>query len=623
MRWFLSLLLCLSTTLWANQNSSIKKHIDNLIRAHDKHINIGIAIKDLTTGKTLYQKNATRYFTPASNMKLYTDAAALLYLGPDFRYQNSLYIDARQINNGTVKGNIYLSFSGDPSLNSARLSQLLANLKKINVRRISGDLILSSEIASAKPYGPGWMIEDTEYAYGAPVAPFIIDKNTVSFNIAPAMRVGGKAIIHFPDTHVEVNNEVQTKSNRTKSCYLKFRIDDTNRLLASGCIRNNRPSIDKTLAIKSSFLWAKLITQQQLKALGIGFDGQIRQGNLASTAKLIAWEESPPLSEIVNQTLKESDNAYADSLFLKLTQYLNKKPTWYQATQALKILLNKLTGLNLQKAVIVDGSGLSRYNLVTPQQTIELLAYLHTNFAINHEYISALPIGGRDGTLKRRLLGSHQVDRVRAKTGSMLGIISLAGYLSSKNQHTLAFSMMINGIPGRHSASLAKYRWLEDSICNYLTQTNIKDPVLNKKKLKPRPSLPYESYANFQIRQRKIKSAQRALERQLRFTLANWRVDIYHQQHRVIIDALKNTSSAPKTLDKYAKKISALLKNNPQWLLFESRDAQLLTLFKSSLPQNEAKQVLYVYNPKLKTHFRLQFSVSQAQLQATQASHVS
>jgi D-alanyl-D-alanine carboxypeptidase/D-alanyl-D-alanine-endopeptidase (penicillin-binding protein 4) len=170
-------------------------------------------------------------------------------------------------------------------------------------------------------------------------------------------------------------------------------------------------------------------------------------------------------------TLKPSDNLYADSLFLHAAAKLEGKPVnWKDAQSSIKKFLQQQTGINLQQSVLVDGSGLSRYDLLTPAQTVSLLNFLFYRFPLSYEYIAALPISGRDGTLQKRLKKPHQQDLVRAKTGTMTGVVSLSGYLYTANAHTLAFAIFINNSPSTKPAVSGKSRYLVDALCAYFLQ---------------------------------------------------------------------------------------------------------------------------------------------------------
>src|SRR3990167_11534262 len=134
-----------------------------LIKKLDPKAYIGIEVIDLTTGATLYTRNAQNPFIPASNMKLFSDAAALMVLGPDYRFTNRLSTHASQIQNGVLTGSLYLYLSGDPSFDAERLQRLLSTLQNWKIQRIQGNLVVDSTHAGISSAAPGWVKKDLAY----------------------------------------------------------------------------------------------------------------------------------------------------------------------------------------------------------------------------------------------------------------------------------------------------------------------------------------------------------------------------------------------------------------------------------------------------------------------------
>jgi len=159
-----------------------------------------------------------------------------------------------------------------------------------------------------------------------------------------------------------------------------------------------------------------------------------------------------------------SDNIIAGSLFKKIgQQYTNRPGSWENAGKAVNEILAKNAGLDTWRIHIIDGSGLSRFNQVTPNQILQLLDYSFHHESTNYEFISALPIAGIDGTLKHRMYPI--AGKVRAKTGTLAGVASLAGYAINADKEPFAFVIVMNG----NNGSIWKYREIEDKIMLYLT----------------------------------------------------------------------------------------------------------------------------------------------------------
>lgn len=467
---------CLTGFLFSSLlHASIQSGADRLINQVDPHINLGIEVVDLTTGTTIFQRNKERSFIPASNMKLFSDAAALMVLGPDYRFKNQLSISSSQLQKGVLKGSLYLHLPGDPSFSRERLATLINSLKGWQIQRIQGNVIIDSSHANVNPYAPGWMIEDRMYSYGAPIAPLMIDANRMIVTVNPAEKAGQPAVIEVEDQNsvfpvFPVTNQVRTKE-KGSHCGIDFSMDSDNHLTVRGCIGVGDRALQQKMAIRNPLAYAQRLINKQLNQANIVLDGQVMLGKAPSTTMLMATDASKPVAQLMADTLKPSDNLYADSLFLHAADKLNGSPVnWNQAQPIIKAFLEQQTGIALKNAVLIDGSGLSRYDLLTPNQTVSLLRFLFARFPLSYEYIAALPVSGRDGTLQSRFKKPEQQDLVRAKTGTMTGVVSLSGYLYTANAHTLAFAIFINNLPGTSLSVSGRYRYLIDALGGYFLQ---------------------------------------------------------------------------------------------------------------------------------------------------------
>jgi serine-type D-Ala-D-Ala carboxypeptidase/endopeptidase (penicillin-binding protein 4) len=469
-RIFSGVLLC--TLYSALSYASIQSGADKLINQVDPNINIGIEVVDLTTGTTLFQRNKGRSFIPASNMKLFSDAAAIMVLGPDYRFKNQLSLSSSQLQQGVLKGSLYLHLPGDPSFDRERLANLISALKDWHINRIEGNVYIDSSHANVNPYAPGWMIEDRAYSYGAPIGPVMIDANRMVVTVNPADKAGEPAIVEVDDQSgsILLNNQVKTKE-KADHCGVDFAMDGENHLTVRGCVGVGQWAVQQRMAIRNPLMYAQGLVKQQLQRDNIVLEGSVLLGKAPSGSMLIATDASKPIAQLMADTLKPSDNLYADSLFLHAADKLHGSPVnWGEAQPLVKKFLQQQTNIELERAVLTDGSGLSRYDLVTPNQTVSLLRFLYDRFPVSYEYIAALPVSGRDGTLQRRFKKPNQQDFVRAKTGTMTGVVSLSGYLFTANAHTLAFAIFINNVPGTKLSVSGRYRYLVDALCSYFLE---------------------------------------------------------------------------------------------------------------------------------------------------------
>lgn len=472
----------------AGTQSELEKHLSQAILGFDKSLNIGVSVRDLASNKTLYAKNEDRFFVPASVLKLFTAASALIELGPDYQFKTSLFTNAKHFDNGVLEGDLILQFSGDPTFSTDDLYTLFASLERINIKKINGNVILKMANDKAKSYPPGAMLDDLDYGFGAPVGPFALDKNQADFVVNPNANIGEDAKVTIVEKDkrslIDINSTVSTTA-QNNGCSINRSMDENNILSVKGCLPKTAVAKVKSVAIKNPEKYLQDSINKVMDNLNIRLEGQVLKANLkqmmpAKKKLMLAQIKSVSLSSLIADMLKPSDNLYADSIFLKVGKSIYKKSENFRKTGiAEKNLLNQYADLNLTKASIVDGSGLSRYNLITPKQVVSLLAFLYQQFPISYEFLTGLAVSGRDGTLYKRHVNTDGAFLIRAKTGSMTGVTSLAGFLPSKNGHPLAFSIMINGIP-QGAWGVAKYRMLEDNIAKILLSQNVKTPLLLK-----------------------------------------------------------------------------------------------------------------------------------------------
>lgn len=525
--------------MWAMvSHAHFQQGVDQLINQVSPSLNVGVEVFDLTTGSMLYHRNPNRPYVPASNMKLFSDAAVLMVLGPDYRFHNQLSTGASSLQQGVLKGSLHLHLSGDPSFNRDRLANLLAGLKSWKIRQIKGHFYIDSSLALVDPYPTGWAEEDFIYSYGAPIAPLMIDANRLNVTINPANQVNGAAIIETNDAShsITIENQVQTKASDA-SCRVSFLMDLDNHLTIGGCVTLGQRALQEEIAIRNPLKYAQGLIRHQLEDANIKLDGEILLSKAPppSGSLVIAAEFSKPIAQLMGDTLKPSDNLYADSLYLHAAQTLVGSPVnWKDAQRVIQTFLQEQTGIDLSQAQLMDGSGLSRNDRLTPNQTVNLLRFIYSRFPLSYEYIAALPISGRDGTLQRRLKNPTQQDLVRAKTGTMRGIASLSGYLYTVNAHTLAFAIYINHAPGVKASISERSRYLVDAICNYFLQQKPEASSVIPM-ISPLTRLKYQQNPTSAQLQRKKQAQWRGLETVVKEAFKNQAVTILYRDHELIL----------------------------------------------------------------------------------------
>ncbi len=471
----LGMVFCLScTTISAKYKAQpryvgtdrLTSAINRIVQNTDPSARIGIIIKSMKYGDTLYTKSEQRPFIPASTLKILTAEAALLYLGTDFKFQTRVLTDAKTIDNGVLDGNLYLVHSGDPSLTYYDLTDLIAELKSRRIQQITGNVYVDNNAYDQVNWGPGWLWDDKKSCYGAPINASIINHNCMSFTVKPGKAPGNAAYVasNIPFS-TPIKNQVVTKPKRSRSCYLRLHDSENDILSISGCMPKGNYTWGVSSVVTNMVQYNKLLLQSLFKRFGISIQGSIKPGSAPLHSATIAIHESKPLAHLINTMLKNSDNVIAGSLLKKMGQLFSHRPgSWESGSNAVSRILAQKAFVDTGRLSIIDGSGLSRYNQVTPKQMMQVLEFAYHNYSTNTEFMSALPISGVDGTLKHRMRNIFR--KVRAKTGTMSGVVSLAGYTVNADKEPIAFVIMVNGRDGYDW----KYREMEDAIVTALTR---------------------------------------------------------------------------------------------------------------------------------------------------------
>ena len=455
------------SSVMAKDITALQSGVEKIIRNKDPDVHIGIEVVSLTTGEKLYQKSPNHLFVPASSQKLVTAAAALHLLGVDYRFETKLYTDGK-IEQKTLKGNLYLQGSGDPELVVQDLEELVFQLKLLNIQKIDGNLYIDNTLFDGIAQGPGWMWDEGAYHWSAPMDALTLNHNCVDVWVKPAEKTGQRPQVYLsPKTdYVVIDNHAETTADGDDLSVERRWMSKENIIDVKGQIAKGHETQHYAISVENPHLYAAHVFHDILLKAHFSFKGKIAVKEVPEKSTQLASHSSRPLSLIVEEMMKSSDNLTSDCLFKKVGEMRFGIPgTWQKGSQAVREFLSKQVGLNVEKMVLMDGCGQSRYNLISPHQFVELLSWMHSQFSSCNEFISSLPISGTDGTLIDRMQDREIKGKVRAKTGSMTGISSLSGYLTTKDGDTLAFSILQNGFIGKTEEYK---RQIEDEICSFL-----------------------------------------------------------------------------------------------------------------------------------------------------------
>lgn len=453
----------LFSSLCFADNKQLANDISKVFANGYSNLNIGIIILDAKTGQTLYEKNPDRYLMPASNQKLFTAFAAYQYLPSSYTYQTYLFADLSKIKNGSINDNVYLKLTGDPTLTYAQLDTLLKSLVNANITHIDGSFVIDDSAFNNDIMSGGTSWDDSQYCFGAPLTASMVNHNCIVTKIAPGTIVGAPAVLQYPDypQFSSFQNEVITGTDTKTPCKMHVGIADKSTFKITGCIRLTETPKPIEMAVqvpRENF--AKSIVSI-LKKYNITVGQNIEFATINEPVKLLATNDSPPLRDLVNTMLKESDNIIANALFKTIGSfYTHQSGSWEGGSAALHAILKTSAGIDLPERALFDGAGNSRYNFLTARQIASLLQKIYQAPFAN-DLINALPISGIDGTLKDRMQSVELLGKIHAKTGTETAVTSLSGYIVTKNQKILIFAILINGF----TDSSKQIKQLEDKIC--------------------------------------------------------------------------------------------------------------------------------------------------------------
>jgi len=412
--------------------------------------NAGIKIVSLKTGQTLYQRNNNKLFHPASNMKVLTTSTALSVLGPTFVFHTDLLADSSAVGEKTINGNLYLRGKGDPDLLSEDLHKLAKELQLSGITSISGDIICDATYLDDLFWGRGWMWDDASAWYWAPISALNVNDNCVELTVEPGEKVGDplKTRLEPNTSFMQVINTGQTVLRSDSAAIDSFEVlrrwkKPANIIDVSGGRAASHASRTWTIDVIDAPLYVGTLLKEILAEEGIVVAGTVVEGKTGASAMLLARHDSETLATSIVNTNKVSDNLSAE-LLLKIVG-AEAKGTPGTAQKGISEIYRFLNehGVDSTSYYLADGSGVSRYNTITPDLMISLLLAMHSDTRIQAEFKASLPIAGKDGTLDRRMRDSAAEGNLRAKTGSLRGVSSISGYTTTADGEELMFSILM------------------------------------------------------------------------------------------------------------------------------------------------------------------------------------
>ena len=432
-----------------------------LARAH-----VGLAVQVAETGEVLFESEAEKRFVPASNTKIVTAAVALDALGPDHRWTTRLVADGPVVD-GTLTGDLWIIGDGDPVLSRQAVAGWVPALRQAGIRHIDGSIVGDDRVFEPGQWGDGWMWDDLYAGWAAGVSGLQLHPNTVRAWLIPGPELGSEARMHLrgsgPPLPIDTRVRTGAPGSEVRLRFIPPPSGGDVRL--EGWVPLGQDTVPLYLATPHPTLYLLEYLADVLEREGISVSGGVRRAEPDEGPVAPSWSAefvSDPLSEVVSRMLKPSDNQVAETVLRTIGREAGDGGS---AESGIEVVQATLAAWGIEPGAIdlVDGSGLSFYNELTPNAMVRLLRAMwrHPEFPT---FEAAMPIAGVDGTLRRRLLGTPGESNVKAKTGSLSSVRALSGYLRDGAGETLIFALLLNGYDAPGDVAVA----LEDLLIEQL-----------------------------------------------------------------------------------------------------------------------------------------------------------
>ena len=405
----------------------------------------GIQVRSLDRDDVLFDHQAHRLLLPASNAKIITIAAAADRLGWDFSFPTELAI-LGPVDGGIVYGDLVVVGTGDPSIDDwdGRATSLFQSwaeaLRSRGISVVTGGVIGDDNRIPDVSLGAGWAWDDLDRSFATSVGALQFNQNTARLRIAPGAAPGDPAQLTLEPfgSGLTIRNKVTTGAPGTAPFVETRRGVGSPALDVRGTVAAGGAAIVRNVSVHNPTLYFVGALRAALMASGIEIRGpaidvdDLSDPSILDRRSIVLTHRSPTLAELSVTTMKLSQNLFAETIL--------------QAAGGAEAVRTTLTGWSVESGTVfvADGSGLSRYNLVTPDALVTVLARMHRDERLRDRFEASLPVAGRDGTLADRMIGTPAAGNARAKTGSFSNARGLSGYVRTADGELLVFAILAN-----------------------------------------------------------------------------------------------------------------------------------------------------------------------------------
>jgi serine-type D-Ala-D-Ala carboxypeptidase/endopeptidase (penicillin-binding protein 4) len=458
----------------APRPSPLSRRIEAILRHSQARRGFwGIVVARIPDGRVLYERNADHLFQPASNMKLFTTAAALEKLGPEFTFRTTVESSGQTDAQGKIP-DLILVGRGDPNLSGRvlpyqynskpnspadlALRELAEQVAARGVREVTGDIIADDRYFLYEPFSHDWSAEDLEWGYGAPVTALAFNDNSLNIHFLPGEKEGdpGNVWLDPVSDYYRLNNRLETSAPGTAQQVFVERMPGSMTLDVWGEIPVGAPQDDDRVSIADPPRVAAELFKQALEARGVTVRGKVKVLELSRIEAanrvdsfalpvgrvVLAQHKSVPLREEITVTNKVSQNLHAEMLLRTLGRVTENYGSLTVGLNVLREFTGEI-GIDPDETYFADGSGLSREALVSPRAVVKLLVHMAKS-PRSGIFFDSLPVAGVDGTLANRFVDSTAYGKIHAKTGTIEHVNTLSGYMELASGRRLAFSVFVD-----------------------------------------------------------------------------------------------------------------------------------------------------------------------------------
>ena len=412
--------------------------------AEERGGRVGLLVYDTGSGQR-YAYHAEELFTPASNTKLVTAAAALDTLGPDYRFRSEVGYNGTLAEDGTLTGDLILKGYGDPTLTTGTLADWMDALYDAGIRRIAGNLVVDASAFEDEEGAPAWGWDTDTGSFQPRTAALTVNHSRILLTAVPGDQEGAPTWVRVEPAidHQVVHNNVATGAAGQPAA-ISLREDESGIVIVEGYVPAGGDAAQVEITAKDPALYVGYLFSKQLSERGITLadDATIEHGHMSDDAQIVIRHSSAPFSAVLDSMLKDSDNFVAEQVLRAIGMEAAHSGSTQGGQAAISQFLNA-NGFSEMPYILCDGCGLRLDNEVSPRLIVGLLVLM-----LHHPYggifRDALAVAGEDGTLAGRMTGIPESSEVHAKTGSLLGASALSGYATTADGRELAFAILMN-----------------------------------------------------------------------------------------------------------------------------------------------------------------------------------